>query len=473
MNNLYRKYLNYGNWFNILLLLSVLLPLLFLSKYNHPSPADDFCYIDTVFKIGWLDAMDLYYTTWTGRYFGILLNHSNPLLWHSFVGFKILPVILLIGFVACIYILVRQLTPSLSRQAHWGFAGVLFFMYILKMASISESFYWMASFVTYTIPNMLTLLWIVTVLKWYRTGQEKGKIGLALLAGFCLFAVIGSSETNLLIIMLLLAGWWGYRILFQRKWDAFMFAMLGVGLVSCYLYFSSTGNQARISGNPLGGNIPFSLISSFRKLALLSLEWIRETPILLFTVIWMLVFSRLPRAARQLFIVPGWYSLLLTIGILSAQLFPSYYGVGIEPTPRVINCVYLYFLLGWFYNMGVLYQYMEHFIPRAVQWIETKFLFIALITLLLIGSSFLGSRNIRHIYSDILNGTAANYSRELDLRYETILASKDRIVYLSPLQHVPLTLYVDDITLHREHWWNKCLAGYFGKEAIIIKENDQ
>jgi hypothetical protein len=474
MNNFYKKYQSYGNWFNILLLLSVLLPLVFLSKYNHPSPADDFCYIDTVFKIGWFDAMDLYYTTWTGRYFGILLNHSNPLLWHSFVGFKILPIILLVGFVACIYALIRQLTPALSKQAHLGFSGVVFFLYILKMASISESFYWMASFVTYTIPNMLTLLWVVAVLKWYNKDQGKGKIGLSLFAGFCMFAVIGSSETNLLIIMLLLAGWWGYRILFQRKLDAFMFAMLGVGLLSSYLYFSSTGNQARISGNPLGGNIPFSLISSFKKLAFLSIEWLTETPILLFSVIWLIILAQLPAAKRKYFMVPGWYSIVVTIGILSAQLFPSYYGVGIEPTPRVINCVYLYFLLGWFYNLGVLFQYIESSIRKLLQWTESKFPYFALFTLIVIGSSFLASRNVRYICMDILKGTAANYSQELDKRYETILASKEQIVYLPTLQHVPLTLYVDDITTNREHWWNKCLAGYFGKEAIIIKkENDE
>ena len=475
MNNFYRNYLSYGNWFNMLLLLSVLLPLLILSIYNHPSPADDFCYIDTVFKIGWFEAMELYYTTWTGRYFGILLNHSNPLLWHSFVGFKILPIVLLVGFVVCLYGLIRQLTPTLSRQAHWGFAGVVFFLYILKMASISESFYWMASFVTYTIPNMLTLLWIVLVLKVYtKRTPGKGKIGLALLAGFCLFAVIGSSETNLLIIMLLLAGWWGYRILFQRKWDAFMFVMLGIGLLSSYFYFSSTGNQARISGNPLGGNVPFSLISSFKKLGILSIEWLTQTPLLLFSVIWLIILSHLSRDARKYFIVPGWYSVLLTIGILSAQLFPSYYGVGIEPTPRVINCVYLYFILGWFYNIGVLFQYVEHFVRNSVQWLESKYVYVALLTLILIATSFLGSRNIKYVYSDILKGTAANYSKELDERYETILASKDSVVYLSTLKHVPLTLYVDDITTNREHWWNKCLAGYFGKEAIIIRgDNDE
>ncbi len=36
------------------------------------------------------------------------------------------------------------------------------------MPSIAEAFYWMAAFVTFTIPGILTFGWIVVVLRWYR-----------------------------------------------------------------------------------------------------------------------------------------------------------------------------------------------------------------------------------------------------------------------------------------------------------------
>src|SRR5690606_35023452 len=126
MNRFYRKYRVVGNWANILLMLTVLVPLLALSYFNHPSPADDFCYIFTVFKIGWFEAMILYYTESTGRYCGIFLNHTSPLLCHSIVGFKVLPVILLLGMLFALYSLFRPLTPTLPRLAHLGFAGVVF-----------------------------------------------------------------------------------------------------------------------------------------------------------------------------------------------------------------------------------------------------------------------------------------------------------------------------------------------------------
>ena len=453
-------------------MVSVLLPLIVLSYYNHPSPADDYCYIDTVFKFGWLEAMNYYYSGWTGRYFGIFLNHSNPLLFHSVTGFKVLPVILLSGVVFGLYSLFRHLTPTLSRLAHLGFAGVVFFLYMLKMASISEAFYWMAAFVTYTVPNIFTLLWIVLVLRYYRQDTPSAKILLATLSGLLIFAVIGSSETNLLIMILLVGAWWVYRLLFHRKVDGFMIVMLVVMAVSGYMYFSSPGNQARIGGNPLGGNVSFSFVSSFKKLALLSFDWIFRTPLLFFSFAWLVVLSRLSTGARNYFSVPVWYAVLLYIGVLSAQLFPSYYGVGIEPTPRVINCVYFFFLIGWFYVIGVIFHYFK---KDSVSRFSFSALRYSLLYIMLVISSFLAfysSDNIRLIYTDLLKGTASAFNKEMNSRYEILRTSKEDVVYLPAIQAKPLSIfYDDDIKTDKDHWWNKCMAGYFGKKAIYLKEN--
>ncbi len=472
MNKFYKKYRVLGNWINILLMISVLLPLIILSRYNHPSPADDYCYIDTVFKFGWLEAMNYYYSGWTGRYFGIFLNHSNPLLFHSVVGFKILPVVLLAGVIFALYSLFRHLTPTLSRLAHLGFAGVVFFLYMLKMASMSEAYYWMAAFVTYTVPNILTLLWIVVVLRFYRQDTQSAKILLASLSGFFIFAVIGSSETNLLIMVLLVGAWWVYRLLFHRKVDGFMIAMLGVTAVSCYLYFSSPGNQARIGGNPLGGDVVFSFISSFKKLAYLSFEWISRTPLLLFTCAWLVVLSRLSAGARNYFAVPVWYAVLLYIGVLSAQLFPSYYGVGIEPTPRVINCVYFFFLIGWFYIIGVIYHYFKK--GKVGEFRYSAMSYGVLYVLLGVSCflSFYKSENVRLIYTDLIRGKAAAFDQEMNQRYEILRTSKEDVVYLPALESKPLSIfYDDDIKTDKDHWWNKCLAGYYGKKAVYMKQN--
>lgn len=472
MNRFYKKYRILGNWVNIMLMVSVLLPLLALSYYNHPSPADDYCYIDTVFKFGWLEAMNYYYTGWTGRYFGIFLNHSNPLIFHSVTGFKILPVVLLLGLIYALYTLFRHLTPTLSRLAHWGFAGVVFFLYILQIASIAEAFYWMAAFVTYTIPNILTLLWIVLVMRWYRQDTQPGRIWFGTISGFLIFSVIGSSETNLLVMLLLIGAWWAYRILFHRKVDGFMIAMLLVTIGSCYLFFTSPGNAARIGGNPLSGNIVFSVTSSFKMLAELSLNWITKTPLLFFSFGWLVVLSRLSIGSRNYFSVPVWFAVLLFIGVLSAQLFPSYYGVGIV-TLRVINCVYFFFLIGWFYVIGVVYHYIQRKNPAITnfQLSFPRYAVLCIVLFLSVCLSFYKSANMRMVYTDLLRGKAAAFDRETNERYALIQNSKEDVVYLPAIQTQPGSLFVEDIKTNPQHWWNKCMAGYFGKKTIYLKEN--
>jgi hypothetical protein len=250
-----------------------------------------------------------------------------------------------------------------------------------------------------------------------------------------------------------------------------MIGMLIVAGLSGYFYFASTGNQARIGGNPLGGNVVFSVVSSFRKLAVLSFDWIFRTPLVFFSLAWLIVLSRLSVGARTYFSMPVWFAVLLYIGVLAAQLFPSYYGVGIEPTPRVINCVYFFFLIGWFYVIGVVFHYIHQ---RAAGKFPLSFLRYGVLYSLLVISialSFYRSTNIRMVYTDLLKGGAAKFDRENDQRYADIQNSKERIVYLPPIKTQPLSLFVEDIKTNRNHWWNRCMAGYFGKEAIIMKES--
>ena len=456
------------------LLSVVLVPLVVLSFYNHPSPADDYCYIDTVFKYGWLEAMHYYYTGWTGRYFGILLNHSNPLILHWMGGFTVLPLLLLTGLLGAFWTLLAELlSEDFTSQARFLMLAVLFFLCILQLPDIAGALYWMASFVTYTVPAIATLLGILIVLRIQRldASEKSLYLALSLFAAFLVFASIGSSETNLMITLVLLGGWWIFRLANQRRVDLLMSLLALTTVVSCYLFFSAEGNATRLGGNPLSGNILFSFVSSFRTLAVLVVGWLWKTPLLPFTLLWVAMLTQHPlgAASRRYFEVPLWYAGGVYVGLMASQLFPSYYGIGIEPAPRAINNVYLFFVLGWFYLVTVSWiRYAPRLrglvaSDRSLLWIGTICVGMSLYTAY-------ASANIRGIYRDWLRGTAAAYDREMTERYALLQATQETEVYLPPLQHLPFALYVEDIKDNPEHWWNKCMAGYFGKEKILLKE---
>lgn len=468
MTDLFKKYRKAGNYLNIGLLAVVLLPLLALSYHNHPSAADDYGYIDTVFKFGWLEAMHHYYTGWTGRYFGILLNHSNPLLFHSVGGFKTLPVFLIAGLVGVLYGLLRQLTPTLSRLANLGFAGVLFFLFVLKIPSLAGFFYWMAAFVTYTVPSILTFGWIIVVLRWYRLETKKMRLLTGIFAGFLVFAIIGSSEANLLTILILIAAFCGYRLLFQKQIDSLMIGVVAAAALGCFLYFTAPGLDVRLGGNPLGGNIPASFLNAFSTLGTLTWGWITQTPLLLFTAAWLLVLSRSTPPARLRFAVPFWYIFLLYVGILAAQLFTSYYGIGIDPTEREINVVYLFFLVGWFYVAGVAFHWISQKRDFPKLSLPAQYALIGLLGLRIVLSLY-QSAPVNTAYRDLLSGRAAAYDAELYRRYDLIESSPESIVSVPALKNRPQSLYTDDLNANPDHWWNKLMAGYFGKKAIHLQ----
>jgi hypothetical protein len=462
----------FQNLFNVGLLIVVLIPLLALACYNHPSPVDDYCYIDTVFKYGYFEAMNFYYTGWTGRYFGILLNHSNPLILNWPGGFKLLSFILVLGLTGSLYTLVKELFPKWSRLGALGLVGGLLFLFILKIASIAEAFYWMAAFVTYTVPNALTFYWLAVMLRWYQLPTGLFKNLTAVLAGFLVFAVIGCSETNLTIMVLLVAGWWGYQLVINRTWDWFAVFLVVVAAVSCYIFFTSPGNILRMSGNPEGRNIPFSALQSIKQLARLSIDWFSRTPLVVFTILWIALLPKIftnPKTSGY-FAVPLWVAILGYFGILFVQIFPSYYGIGIEPAPRVVNSIYLYFLLGWFYTVAVLVQYFyKNDYLGAEKWYLPPSIKGVLAVLIVVSALF--SQNFRMIYGDWLRGRAAAYDTELKERYEYITKTPGDRVYVEPLKARPQSLFLEDANSNPQHLWSRCMGGYFGKKEVVLKTN--
>lgn len=458
--------------FNVGLLAVAVVPLLMLSFYNHPSPVDDYCYIDTVFKYGYFEAMNYYYTGWTGRYFGILLNHSNPLIVQWAGGFKLLSFLLILGVVGSIYLLIRELLPMRSRLSVLGLTGGMLLLFMLKIMSVVEAFYWMAAFVTYTVPNILTIYWLVVMLRWYQLPEGNLKKLTAIWAGFLVFAVIGCSETNLTIMVLLVAGWLGYQWVINRKWDWFSVFLLGVAAFSCYIFFTSPGNAQRLGGNPEGRNFTLSMLQSLKMLLKLALDWVFLTPLLVFTILWMAVLPKIFEAEGKLnryFSVPLWAAALGYLGILFVQIFPSYYGIGIEPAPRVINSVYLYFLLGWFYNVAVLVKWMYDKNGLGAQkWYFPPSIKAVLAALILV--SMLFSPNLKMVYGDWLRGRAAAYDTELKERYAYIEKTPGDTVYVAPLKSKPQSLFMDDANADPKHWWSKCMGGYFGKKAVVLKQ---
>lgn len=461
----------------------MLVPLIILAFYNHASAADDYCHIDTVFKYGWFGGMKAYYTGWSGRYFSIFLNHSNPLIFHWFAGFKWLPVFLYSGLLASFYLLIKKIDPNPGFLKDSGIASLLFYLLILKLPSILEAFFWTAAVVNYTVPNILTILWIWVAIRLRETDDplnpspSSRRYLMIFLMFFLVFAINGTSENNVFVIMILVAAWFGYELLFHKKFNWLYFSLLIWGVFTALLSFMSVGNKVRFEGNPESKNFVFAFIESFKYTPHLVWEWISNPPFIIITVLWICMLPQFLRSGtgryNKYFNVNPFYSILVGAAVVISQIFPSYYGIGVNPTPRVVNCIYFFFLWAWFYNIGVVFLYLDRKNIISAGRIPSLPFAVKPFLLAVILWHFANSFNSRLMYRELLNGDAATYNREMTERTNLLMTSSADTLYLMPLSGHPQTLFLEDLTSNPEHLWNRCMAGYFGKKAIYLVEPRQ
>ncbi len=454
----------------ILLFLLAYGPLVFLSFHNHPSAADDYCFADTATRYGFWQGQKYYYDGWTGRYFSNFLVHGSPLVWGWYDGYRFIPVLIATGLIGSIYALTSELFRGESLRNRLLATGVLFFMVVLALQSTVEAFFWTAAIATYTVPTILTIYLLAVLIRWYRLPKGVLKWLTAVWAGFLVFAIIGSGETNLILLILLLLTIAGYRLVFLRRFDPLLAGLLVVALVSAWLLFRAPGNAIRMGSNQVkASEFVTSILFSFVWLARSMAEWLLKTPILPLSLLFMPLARRAVRhgsPVRDLFLLPAGLLTVIYLGLLASMIFPSYYGLGIPPFARTMNVLYVFFAIGWFYVLTVWVGWFDRRGRRLTPVQKWPVPVFVLTGIWLVGS-IMFSKSIHDIWTDWLTGKAATYDREMTDRHRQLLTSADT-VRLGPISVYPPSIFVEDIKPDRNHWWNRCQSGYYGHKVIVL-----
>ncbi len=452
----------------VLLFLLAYVPLLLLSFHNHPSAADDYCFADTALRYGFWQAQKFYYDGWTGRYFSNMLVHGSPLVWGWYDGYRFIPILAVTALLASLYNLLSELLRGESLQTRLLTTGVLFFLIVLALQSTVEAFFWTAAIATYTVPTVLTIYLLAVIIRWYGLPSGIIKWLTALWAGFLVFASIGSGETNLILLLLVLLAIAGYRLVFLRRFDPLLAWLVLVALVSAWLLFRAPGNVIRMGGNPHSGELIKSMISSFGWLARWIGIWLLKTPILPLSILFLPVAQRLVRSSsrvRYLFLLPAGLLTIVYLAILAATIFPSYYGIGIPPFARNMNVLFIFFALGWFYVLTVWVAWFEQ--RGRLNSAVSQSMPALLVAGVWIAASIVFSPSIKQLYRDWFSGNAATYDREMSERHRQLSAPGDTL-RLGPISVYPPSLFVEDIKIDQKHWWNRCQSGYYGHKVIIL-----
>ncbi len=453
--------------------LAVFVPLFVLSFFNHPSAADDYCFADTAVREGFWQAQKYYYDWWTGRYFSNFLVHGNPLVWGWYDGFRLIPALAITGLLASIYSLVSELLRGQKFLTVSLATALLFFTMMVAQQSTVEAFFWTAAVASYTVPTALTFYLLAICIRWYRLPSDGLLRPLTVVwASFLVFAIIGSGETNLILLVLLLLLISGYRLLFQRRFDLFLVGIVIVSLFSSWLLFRAPGNAVRMGGNPHSGDFVASFIGSVGWLVKSLGTLFLKTPILplSFLVVPLAVrLIQMDSPVRKLAQIPVWVVGLGYLGLLAAMIFPSYYGIGLPPAFRTMNVFYDVAIVGWFYlltvSVNALAQtgkltYNQFVLPGWVPALAGIWMVASLVF----------SRPIRLVYNDLFRGHAATYNREMNARHDQ-LNQPAGVLEVTPISVYPPSLFVEDINANPEHLWNRCQAGYYKHKTVKLAVN--
>lgn len=450
-------------------------PLIALATYNHPSPADDYCFADTVLQFGFWKAQQLYYNGWTGRYFHNFIVHTNPLVIGWYGGYKIFPIVLLVLMVGGYYALASQwLSQYFDQGIKLALSLVLFIGFVTTLAGVPEYLYWYTGLASYGLSSTLFIYLLATLVAHQRRGF--GLLpGYLLAESLLIAAIIGSSEMTMALVMSMLGLIAFGELIQRRRLSITTLLLLVVGAISCYCLLKAPGNAIRLSGNPNSSNVPLTVVSSLKYAAryvprqLFLSPWL-PLSILYLPVAWKLV-SEYPRHAD----LPPYLRLHPLLGLahgaatVLALISLHFYGVGIPPVARLINLVNLAFWLSLLYNLTLLVVAVRHRLQVGRLAPYARPIAIIALVWMVVSASF-GSL-LPVVYGDWLSGRAAEYDQAMKDRYKKMTDSANPESLLTPLPAYPVSLFVQDIQADPKHLWNRCWADYFHKKAVTLTED--
>lgn len=80
------------------------------------------------------------------------------------------------------------------------------------------------------------------------------------------------------------------------------------------------------------------------------------------------------------------------------------------------------------------------------------------------------TNNLYHYYKDIVSSDMIKYKREMEEKYEFIRSSKEVTIYVKPIKVKHKTIFRSELKETNDHFYNKNMAHFFGKSAIILRK---
>jgi hypothetical protein len=433
--------------------------------FAHPI-ADDLDYASFAREAGLSTAWRQHYLTWNGRYASNLLALAIPLSGDTLVGYRTAVASMLAVTVAAVYMFLRALAPGdFTRSEIVTGALALCALYLCQMPSVGEGIYWYTSVVTYHAALVVAVVHLACLAH----SRRRRTAPAFLIAIALLVAVVGFNEV-IMIIMLAVYGALFVVTAASGSSGRLAFATLSAVTIACaFIVAGSPGNAARLGEYPLrhqlGRSLAMTALQTVRFLA----TWIASGPLLIASMLWLAHANRLapalPRARGRLSLVLCVLGLLLVVPLAA---FPAYWTTGVLGQHRTMNTAYFAFLILWFTALG-LWSASDSVRANVVGAVAREFRI--LLTLVLLVSLAL-TQNSYAVGADLLSGRFTRFDQKMRQRNLTLRQCRDAgraTCELDPLDTIPASFFVLDISAEPRDWVNVAYGRYYGIAQVRLR----
>ncbi|MDQ3019424.1 MAG: DUF6056 family protein [Bacteroidota bacterium] len=452
-------------------LILMILPLLILYFFNHPT-TEDFYFTETARELGFIDAQRFFLKFWGGRFTYFALISINPLLFKSIAGYNVLLFLIMISFFLILFLFIYQLTKnSLTFKEKLLFSLSVFFLYLYSMPSISQGFYCLGFSYVYHLGILLILVFFISYIQLSIAVKLSQKIFYSAICCLTAIAAAGCNELSaaifLMTLLLLLL-----KSIIDKKINYSLLFFVVITSITVYIAFTAPGNSNRMEEYPDSHRFLFSIYNSGTFLLHQLIVWTFNSPLLAFTFLLIPIFIKIIEKSKTFtdrFSINPFNSIIILLAFVYSGIFIMMWSVGIPPYLRILNVLYFLFLLGWFYNMIVLFRYLD----RKFNISNLKYpKYLNAIAYIIIIFFLIKENNITTAYSDLLSGAAKKFSNIMDERYNYILTDNSDTCKIDSIDYVPKTFFFMDINYEPKSVYNKGYSQYFNKKSVILKKTE-
>ena len=434
--------------------------------------ADDYGWSNEAIRYGHFGVIGVFYKLWTGRFFSTLFFGWNPLVFKSILGYQLIPIALLSGF-----ILTGTLLSRLWLQTRWvaslAIALILIHLWTVNLPDLAQGIYWMAGSITYTLPILLLGLLLATI-KAVDTGL-KNRIAIPLSVVLA-SGVVGSNETIMLVTLCLFVGWLILNAVYRKSCRAVILSSFISVLISTAIVLLAPGNTARISHHEKSKQLVYSLVKSLEH----SLDWVRhfiQSPSFWaasLVILLILVHARRSNDPGTDTVgngnIPLGIRLLFGFALIYSSIFPAFWSLGTSPPDRVATLTIVLFLGTWVSFLKTCSGWISRSSRIATESSGLKWL--SWVAIGCFTFSLLNHSVTRTTFEDLLNGSVMKSRTEFRDRMQLLSDAREQgetdLLELPVRTEYPRHVFMSDLDEDPEYWANYQWARYYKVKNVRV-----